>query len=214
MPRLRQVPLSEATDPIVRLMYERKFPGRDPVAEPGTGSGAPGNWETVFALVPDVLEHAVRGFQLYQSPARFLDPLLRELAQARVGWACGSQFVFSAHCKGIRADGGGEELVEHLPHWQVAAVYTPAQRAVLAYADCLALEHGRVPDGVFEDLRSHLGEEEIVELTYIASLYVMYAVMTRALRLEFDDRPEPVVEVPARPGFDYAAARQPIVLPE
>ncbi len=74
MPRLRQVPKAEAEAPIVQVMYEYLFEGRDPVAEPGTATGSPGDWWTVFALVPDVLEHAVQGFGLYQSPNRHPRP--------------------------------------------------------------------------------------------------------------------------------------------
>lgn len=195
MPRLRQVPKAEAGAPIVTVMYDHLFEGRDPVAEPGTATGSPGDWWTVFALVPDVLEHAVQGFGLYQSPKRLLDPVLRELAQARAGWAGGSQFVFSQHCKSLRALGVDEALVEALAHWQAAACYDEVQRLVLAYTDCLVYDRGRVPDGLFDALRSHLGDERVLELTYIATLYLQHAVMSRALRTEFDDRPESVVEV-------------------
>ena len=66
---------------------------------------------------------------------------------------------------------------------------------MLAYTDCLAFDHGRVPDGLFDALRDALPDEEILELTYITTLYLQHAVMSRALRTEFDDRPEPVVEV-------------------
>jgi alkylhydroperoxidase family enzyme len=217
MPRLRQVGREDTTDPVVRYMYERKYGDRDPVAEPGTETGAPGDWETVFALAPDVFEHAVRGFILYQSPTLKLDPVLRELAQTRVGWAAGSKFVFSQHAKCLRAEGASEEKVAAVPQWQVAAVFSPAERAVLAYTDCIALDHGRVPDGTFAVLREHLSDEEIVELTYITAMYLMHAVMTRALRLEFDDREDPVVEVPAPAGFDIQSlssrVRSPMVLP-
>jgi hypothetical protein len=37
-------------------------------------------------------------------------------------------------------------------------------------------------------------------LTYITGLYLQHAVMSRALRTEFDDRSEPVVEVPGPVG--------------
>jgi alkylhydroperoxidase family enzyme len=195
MPRLRQVPKAEAEAPIVTVMYDHLFEGRDPVAEPGTATGSPGDWWTVFALVPDVLEHAVQGFGLYQSPRRLLDPVLRELAQARAGWAGGSQFVFSQHCKSLRALGVQDALIDGLPHWAAAPCYDEVQRLVLAYADCLVLDRGRVPDGLFDALRAHFSDEEILELTYIAALYLQHAVMSRALRTEFDDRPEPVVEV-------------------
>ena len=74
-------------------MYDLLFGDRDPVSEPGTSDGTTGDWWTVFARVPDILEHSVQGFALYQSPTRHLAPLLRELGQARVGWASSSQFV-------------------------------------------------------------------------------------------------------------------------
>jgi alkylhydroperoxidase family enzyme len=195
MPRLRQVTKAEADAPIVTVMYDHLFEGRDPVAEPGTATGSPGDWWTVFALVPDVLEHAVQGFGLYQSPRRLLDPVLRELAQTRAGWAAGSQFVFSQHCKSLRSLGVDETLIEAVPHWTSAGCYDTVQRLVLAYTDCLVLDRGRVPDGLFQTLREHLSDEEILELTYITALYLQHAVMSRALRTEFDDRPEPVVEV-------------------
>jgi len=200
VPRLRQVPKAEAEAPIVATMYDFLFQGRDPVAEPGTFTGAPGDWWTVFALVPDVLEHAVQGFALYQSPNRQLDPVLRELAQIRAGWAAGSQFVYSQHAKSLRDLGVDEEKISSIPAWTVAACYSDAERAVLAYTDCLVYDRGRVPDDLFDALRRHLVDEKILELTYITCLYAQHAVMSRALRTEFDDRDEPVVEVPGPPG--------------
>jgi alkylhydroperoxidase family enzyme len=93
-----------------------------------------------------------------------------------------------------------EEKIAALPHWQVADCWSPVERAVLAYTDALVLEGGRVPDGVFDDLREHLSDEQILELTYITCLYEMHATMSRALRTEWDDRDEPVVEVPGDHG--------------
>ena len=70
MPVLRQVPSSEAKaeDRWLR-MYDLLFGDRDPVAQPGTATGTPGDWWTVFALVlPDILKHAVDGFAVYRHP--------------------------------------------------------------------------------------------------------------------------------------------------
>ena len=195
MARLRQVSRAEATAPIVTTMYDLMFGGRDPVSEPGANNHTPGDWWTVFALVPDVLEHAVGGFRLYQSPERLLNPLLRELAQARAGWAVGSQFVFSQHCKALRALGVDEDRIAAVPHWPAAACFSEPERLVLAYTDSLALAGGRVSDGLFEALRAHLSDEEVLELTYITTLYISHAVMAKALRTEFDDRPDPITEV-------------------
>lgn len=204
MPRLRQVPRSEAKATVVQKTYDLLFGDRDPVAQPGTTTGTSGDWWTVFALVPDVLEHANRGFALYRNPDRKLDPVLRELAQTRVGWDKASQFVFSQHCKSLRGLGVSEEKIAAVPHWQVADCFDAKERAVLAYADCLALQAGRTPEPVFAALKAFLSDEEILELTYITCLYDMHAVMSRALRTEFDDRDDPIVEVAAPKDFSGA----------
>jgi alkylhydroperoxidase family enzyme len=201
MPRLSEVSRDDTTDEGVLAAYQRIFGDRDPVAEPGTPTGTPGNWWTVFAQSPDVLRHAIRGFVLYQSPKRALPPTLRELGQTLAGWRCGSQFVFSQHSKAARAAGLSPEQVAAIPHWQVSDLFSPVERAVLAYSDALAGDGGRVSDGVFEALREHLDDVQILELTYITSLYVQHAIMARALRVEFDDRDEPIVEVAAPEGY-------------
>jgi alkylhydroperoxidase family enzyme len=188
-------------------MYDLLFGDRDPVAEPGTSDGTSGDWWTVFALVPDVLEHSVQGFGLYQSPNRLLDPVLRELAQARVGWASQSQFVYSQHCKSLRALEVPEDTIAAIPHWSTANCFDPVERLVLAYTDCLVMDLGRVPEGLFDGLKAQLSDEEILELTYITTLYLQHAVMSRALRTEFDDRSEPIVEVVVEGGDNTGAGR-------
>ena len=207
MPRLGQVRRKDAS-PLAQKMYDQLFGDRDPVEQPGTATGTPGNWWTVFALVPDVLEHAVRGFGLYRSPDRKLDPQLRELGMTRAGFTRGSQFVYSQHCKSCRSVGLSEEKIEAVSAWQTADCFSPIERAVLAYTDCLVLEGGRVPDATFAALNAELSDEEILELTYITCTYDLHATMCRALRLEYDDVDERIVEVPApdeRANFDVMA---------
>jgi alkylhydroperoxidase family enzyme len=200
MPRLRQVPRAEVTDDLVTFFYDRLFgPDRDPVESPGTATGSPGDWWTVFALDSAIFKHCVRGFNVYRNVK--LDPLLRELGQSRAGWARGSQFVFSQHCKQMRALGVPDEKVAAVAYWEVSDLFTPLERAVLGYTDALVLNGGRVHDKVFETLQKHLADEQILELTYTTCLYEMHATMAKALRLEFDDRDDPIVEVEAPVGY-------------
>lgn len=200
MPRLRQIGRDEAPDN-VKAIYRALFGERDPVKEPGTATGTRGDWWTTFAVSPDCLTHAVQGFQLYRNPAHKLDPVLRELGQTWAGWAKQSQFVFSQHCKSLRGLGVAEDKIAAIPVWQTSPLFDAKERAVLAYADRLVTQAGRVPDALFAEIRRHLCDEEILELTYVTCLYDMHAVMSRALRTEFDDRDDPVVEVAAPEGF-------------
>jgi alkylhydroperoxidase family enzyme len=201
MPRLRQVHRHETDDELTLRMYDRLFgPDRDPVDEPGTATGTPGDWWTVFALCPDVLQHAVLGFNLYRNPARSLSPVLRELGQTRAGWLRGSQFVFSQHCKSCRTLGMTEEKISAIPTWSTSAHFDDVERVVLAYTDAMVAGDGRVPDDLFAQLREHLSDEQILELTYITAMYEMHAIICRALRLEYDDRDDPVIEIAGDPS--------------
>lgn len=204
MSRLRQLPRDEADTEVALPLYNLLFGDRDPVAEPGTDTGTPGDWWTVFANSPDTLKHAAQGFGYYRSPARKIDPVLRELGQTWAGYAVGSQFVFSQHCKSLRGLGVSEEKIAALPVWQTAGCFDARERLVLAYADRLVTHRGRVPDDLFVQLKAEFSDEEILELTYITCLYDMHAVMSKALRTEFDDRDDPIVEVAAPENFSAA----------
>ena len=196
MPRLRQVEKAKADSFVVKV-YSALFGTRDPVTEPGTATGTPGNWWSVFALSPNVFKHAVAGFQLYRSEECLVDPKLRELGQTRAGYVAGSQFVFSQHCKAARDAGLTQEQVEAIPHWQISDLFSPVEQAVLAYTDELVLSRGRVSDAVFAQLKEYLSDEAILEFTYITCMYEMHATISRALRLEYDDIPERIVEIAA-----------------
>ena len=122
------------------------------------------------------------------------------MGQTRTGWARGSRFVYSQHVKACREVGLPEEKIQAIRAWAVADVFSATERAVLAYTDALVLQGGRVPDEVFDALRVELSEEEILELTYIVCTYDMHATMSKALRLEFDDVDDPIIEVPGPEG--------------
>jgi len=201
MTRTKQIPRSEAPDSVVP-MYDRLFGDRDPVAEPGTATGTPGNWWTVFAQTPDLLQHMVDGFALFNSEDRELDPKLRELALCRAGFTAGSQFVFSQHCKAARRVGVRQEQLDAIPSWGASSVFDAAERAVLAYTDDIGLSSGRVADATFSSLKQHLSEVAIIELTYAACMYRLHGIMCRALQLEYDDVEERIVEIAAPDAAD------------
>ena len=207
MPRLRGVSKKDASE-VVSKYYQALFGDRDPVAEPGTATGTPGNWWTVFALVPYIFEHATSHFGMFgmfsDKSISQLDPGVRELGILRAGFTQGSQFVFSQHCKAARRFGLSDEKIAAIPHWQVSAVFDEKEKAILAWADALILQGGRASDELFEALHSHLSDEDILELTYHVMGYNLHAVCCKALRLEYDDVPERIRELPIPEDGDMA----------
>jgi alkylhydroperoxidase family enzyme len=200
MPRLRQISRADAPENVLKY-YDALFGERDPVAEPGTATGTPGNWWSVFALVPYIFDHATSHFGMFgmfaDKSVSQLDPQVRELAIMRAGYTQASQFVFSQHCKAARRMEIAEEKIAAIPHWEVSDVYDAKERAVLAWADALILQGGRTSDELFEALHEHLSDEDILELTYHTMGYNLHAVCCKALRLEFDDVNERIREVAA-----------------
>ena len=96
----KQVPRSRR--PQRHPFYDALFGPTVTSYEPGTATGTPGNWWTVFAQVPDCLHHMVAGFQfIATASAKFHRDCANLTSPCRL--CRGSQFVFSQHCKALRA---------------------------------------------------------------------------------------------------------------
>ena len=196
MPRLRQVPRSEVHDELTLKMYDQLFGDRDPVAEPGTATGTPGDWWTVYALVPDVLDHAVPWLRAVREPRPNRPPCSVSWARpAPAGRPAASssspstarRAAASASAAKIEAITAGRSRTAS-PLSNVRCWPTPMPWS----------SRGRVAR---RDLRRSAAStsttRQILEFTYITMMYTMHAIMSRALRMEFDDRDDPIVEVAA-----------------
>ena len=195
MSRLQGPRRAEIESEEIQERFQRLFGDRDPMVEPGTKAVTIGDWWTTFAIEPALFRLMEQRHEWQYSSERSLSPYLRELAITRVGWARGSQFVYSQHCKGLRQLGVSEDKIEAIPDWSSSKVYAELDMLVLAYADDLVLGSGRCPDARFDALQALLSDVEILELTFLICTYDMSATMSRALRMEFDSGPDPIVEV-------------------
>ena len=196
MSRLRQVSKSEAS-PEVLAIYKEFFGERDPVAEPGTATGTPGDYWTTFALVPDLMVQAKESLIGMLQPGRKLNPQLRELAILRTGIVGDSRFEYSQHMKVARLVKLSEEKLAAIKSWTISDLFSPVERAVMAATDEL-LSRNLVEDATFAALQKHLSDQEILELFYAVGLWRMHGLITRALHLEYDnDTTDRMQEVPA-----------------
>ena len=189
MPRLNPIPYED----LPKDIQERLDSVFGPQHDKGTTTGTPGNWWNVWGRVPEILP----AFSAYSYRNAPVDSKILELALVRTGYARASQFVFSQHCKAARREGVEEAKIAAVPYWTISDVFSDKERAVLAYVDGQILEGGRVHHRVFEALKKHFSDEEILVLTYHINMYQLHAVTTKALRLEYDDVPDRIVEIPA-----------------
>ncbi len=196
MGRLRQVSLAEAP-PEIKELYKQFFGDRDPVKEPGTATGTPGDYWTTFALVPDLLFQARNSLGALLAPGRKLPAPLRELAILRTGIVGDSKFEYSQHLKVARMVGVPEEKLAAIKSWMLTDKFSAVERAVMQATDEL-IGRNLVEDGTFSALKEHLSDEQILELFYVIALWRMHGMIVRALHLEYDnDTTARMKEVPA-----------------
>jgi len=197
--RLKQVSLNEAS-PEIKKIYKDFFGDRDPVAQPGTATGTPGDYWTTFALVPDLLQQARDSLMALLQPKRALDARYRELAIIRTGIVGDSRFEYSQHLKVARMVGLPEEKLQAIKGWATSDKFDPAERAVMAATDEL-VGRNLVEDATFAALKRHFNDPQILELFYVIGLWRMHGMIVRALHLEYDhDTTARMEEIPAPPA--------------
>ena len=98
----------------------------------------------MFALEPEIFDHAVAGFGIFSSNNRQLDPKFRELGLTRSGFNRGSQSVFSQHSKASRRAGLSDAQARGSPELADRRGLLAGGTRGARYADELMLADGRV----------------------------------------------------------------------
>ena len=107
----------------------------------------------------------------------------RELAILRVALLNGAPYEYQAHVPFALREGVTQQQIDALENWDSARVLTPAQLAVLAYTDSMTREI-HVPAAVFDALRGHFNNREIVELTATIGGYNLVSRFLEALAVD------------------------------
>jgi alkylhydroperoxidase family enzyme len=109
---------------------------------------------------------------------------LRELIIIRIAAFHAVDYIIRQHVPALaEADGVSVAECEALRDWRRSDRFNEAERAALAYCDSVTAEV-RVADGVFEALRTHYSERQIVELTVLIATYNMHVRVIQALEIE------------------------------
>ena len=99
-----------------------------------------------------------------------LDHKLLHLLKLRASQLNGCAFCIDMHWKDARSLGETEQRLYGLDAWRESPYYTEQERAALAWTESLTLvSSSHVPDEVFSELQRQFSEQQIVDLTYLAS---------------------------------------------
>lgn len=95
-----------------------------------------------------------------------LDHKIFELVKTRASQINGCAYCLDMHTKDARKAGETEQRLYALSAWHETPFYTPKERAALAWTEVLTLiADNDVPDELYEEMRNHFSEEELITLT-------------------------------------------------
>ncbi|HEY1510546.1 MAG TPA: carboxymuconolactone decarboxylase family protein [Solirubrobacteraceae bacterium] len=95
---------------------------------------------------------------------RLLPDRLLELVRLRIAFFNQCRSCMAIRYPGAIADGLTEDLVCSLEQPYTAADLSHAERAAIHFGELLATDHLAIDDAVYDDLRRHFTEAQIVEL--------------------------------------------------
>jgi len=109
---------------------------------------------------------AMRGVNTYLNGTG-LGVVLLELVFLRVSQMNGCGYCVWHHAKALRDAGETDERLDGVAGWRESPAFTERERAALAWAEALArVAETHAPDAVYEGLKPHFSEKEIVDLTF------------------------------------------------
>lgn len=96
-----------------------------------------------------------------------LEPEVIELVKLRASQLNGCAYCLDMHSKDAEAMGMSTQQLHLVAAWEEAPVYSPRERAALAWCESLTLlPDTGAPDDVYEDVAAVFSEEEVAALTF------------------------------------------------
>ncbi|MCC6382870.1 MAG: carboxymuconolactone decarboxylase family protein [Dehalococcoidia bacterium] len=114
-----------------------------------------------------------------------LDLKRRELAILRVAVLQHSTYEWHQHVRIAREAGVEDARIRELRHWRPSALYSPAERAMLAYVDALATSDHALAE-VHAALAEHFPASTIVGINLLAGYYMMTARFLGAMEVALE----------------------------
>jgi AhpD family alkylhydroperoxidase len=108
---------------------------------------------------------AILGMEMFVRKSG-LEPSLLELVKMRASQINGCAYCLDMHSKDARAAGETEQRLYTLNAWRETPFFTDRERAALEWTEAVTLvSEDHVPDAVYDEVRQHFSEEELVKLT-------------------------------------------------
>jgi len=117
-----------------------------------------------YKLAPKIMQAMVEAEKAVSEAG--LEYSLYELVRIRTSQINGCAYCIHMHTRDARKAGETEERLYLVAAWRESPLFTPRERAALAWTEALTLiAQTRAPDEDYEALKAHFTDEEIVKLS-------------------------------------------------
>jgi AhpD family alkylhydroperoxidase len=122
-----------------------------------------------YKAAPDAMR-AVQQVEAYIQRCG-LEKSLIELVKMRASQINGCAYCLDVHSKDARRQGESEQRLYVLNAWHESQLYTPRERAALAWTEALTrVADTHAPEAAYDEVRSQFEEKELVDLTTLIGL--------------------------------------------
>lgn len=112
-----------------------------------------------------------------------LDKKLIELVKMRASQINGCAYCLAMHSKDLRRMGESEQRIYLLNAWPESSLYSPRERAALAWTDALTLiAQTHAPDAIYDEVRQQFDDKELVDLTTLIGMINLWNRLAISLR--------------------------------
>ena len=91
-----------------------------------------------------------------------------------------------------RHQGLTEEMIQTLPEFRDSDLFTPREKAALAFAETLATDHRQVSNELFDELKANFSEREIMAIGWRMAIFIGYGRLVFATGLDSVGAPCPL----------------------
>ena len=114
-----------------------------------------------------------------------LDQRLIELVKMRTSQINGCAYCLDMHSKELRRLGESEQRIYLLNAWQESPLYTPRERAALAWTEAVTLiAETHAPDAAYTEVRRQFDDKELIDLTILIGMINLWNRLAISLRYE------------------------------
>ena len=114
-----------------------------------------------------------------------LDQRLIELVKMRTSQINGCAYCLDMHSKELRRLGESEQRIYLLNAWQESPLYTPRERAALAWTEAVTLiAQTHAPDAAYTEVRRQFDDKELIDLTILIGMINLWNRLAISLRYE------------------------------